>query len=134
MIYMKIVKEHINFQRGLEPKQAMDIGHQSILKRKASEHIWDWNFEDFDWTHQRPHHEEIYQLTEIVGKPVNNWTSKIFPVKICEVFDDVRKLSIGFYAVSTTGEPYTSDGPNIYKDPKDALKAIQDLIEEITSS
>jgi hypothetical protein len=131
---MKLVKEHINFERGLEPRQAMDIGHQSILKRKAAEHEWDWNFEDFDWTHQRPHHEEIYQLTEIVGRPVNNWASKIFPVKICEIFDDAKKISIGFYAVSTTGEPYTSDGPNIYKDPKDALKELQNLIEEITSN
>ena len=32
MIYMKLVKEHINFERGLDPKDAMNIGDIHNMK------------------------------------------------------------------------------------------------------
>ncbi len=48
---MKLVKEHINFQRGLDPKAAMGIGYKNMVKNKIIDLYFDgkWSNEnDFD--------------------------------------------------------------------------------------
>ena len=128
-IKRKFCPENLNevqhFNREGTPLDKLNIGHQEVLKQKAAQIDWDWNFVDYDWVHQRPHHEKIIDIIEITQD------YKTFPIKICEVFDDVRKLSIGYYAVSETGEPYSFDGPDIYKDPDEAVEVVKDLIYKI---
>lgn len=75
MINMKIVKENINFKRGKDPKQSLDIGKESSYSReqilqKFSEMGVEVSI-DFDPLNPPKVLENIYQIKEYVDKLLN---------------------------------------------------------------
>ena len=72
---MKIVKENINFKRGKDPKQSLDIGKESSYSReqilqKFSEMGVEVSI-DFDPLNPPKVLENIYQIKEYVDKLLN---------------------------------------------------------------
>ena len=116
------ILERYGFERGVDPKKAMDIGQQAALKQEAARIVWDWSPDDSA-------DEEIIWLTKVLGHNVKVAMMKpnpyIDPSAPEEVQDEV------YYAVSDSGEPYM-DTPTFYVTPREALDAEGEYLAELS--
>jgi hypothetical protein len=106
--YPNPVSESVRFERGKDPKDAMDIGQKALLKKRAAEIEWDWDPERGT--------EEIIDIVDHRG----------FNIKVAKLENYGSKYNLSgpdgiYYAVSDTGEPYINE-PQFYPDPESALK------------
>jgi hypothetical protein len=125
-----MIDESVNFERGQDPIKGMNIGNQEALKQQAAKIDWDWKAEDWEWWNywSHPSLKPKEEIVEIFNYNVND---KSFPIKLSKVISG--KLEVrGYYAVSTTGEPYTYDGPDIFEKPEDAIKYVKSIIDEVS--
>jgi len=106
---MKIVREHINFERSGDIKSQMDIGRKATLQRMNNGIEWDWYPDQED-------DEEILDIFEYKG----------FNVKVSKLSDDSGSAYI---AIADTGEPYLDD-PVFSKDPDTAIRVMKNTLDD----
>jgi hypothetical protein len=104
------LKENINFERGLEPKESMGIGNRAQLKKLDQE--TDWGFEI-----SHAFHRDIWDIIKY-----NDHLIKITKVSGSD--------GIGSYmALNDTGEPYMNTPP-LYPTPEEALDWEQKYLDQ----
>jgi len=105
---MKIVRENINFERGLNPKVSMDIG-KSKLDREL--------IEKTDWAIDILKHQHIYDILQVI----HNY--KGYPVIVLK---EKGERSWPYRAISIKGF-FTDFNPT----PEKALREMLDIIDNI---
>ena len=107
---MKLVRENINFERGLEPKVSMGVGKEA-QKRKLDQET-DWGFEFSHAFKVRTY--DIVEYRDLL-------------IKIVQV---MGSDGIAHYAaLNNLGEPY-NDTPAMYDTPEEALYWEQKYIDQ----
>ena len=101
---VEAIRESVNFERGKDPLDAVDIGQKAILKERASQIEWDW-------------YPDTTDIEEVIG--LEKWEGiNKYNIKIAKLTD--RDGNTAYYSVSDTGEPYF-DAPTFYETPGEAL-------------
>jgi len=105
---IKIVKEFLfEFEKGLEPKKALNIGISAILKREDEKHDWSWSpsfYSDFNYTYFKP---KTYDIVCYYGNYV----------KIIEFFGNDAKQ----YGSVSVGTGFVNEPPQMHNNPQKAL-------------
>ena len=106
----KIVRESLNFERGLDPKVSMNIGREARLQKLDKETDWGFEF-------SRAFRVKTYDIIEYEG----------FLIKIVRV---MGSDGIAYYAtLNNTGEPYNNTPP-LYNTPEESLDWEQKYIDQ----
>jgi len=104
------IKESQNFERGLTPKESMNIGSEALKKKLDKE--TDWGFEFL-----KSFQIKTWDIIEYEG----------FLIKIVQL---KGSDGISYYAaLNNTGEPY-NDTPAMYDTPEEALDWEQKYIDQ----
>ena len=104
------IKESQNFERGMDPKEAMEIGTEAQKKKLDKE--TDWGFE---FSHA--FRVRTWDIVKYEG----------FLIKIVQI---MGSDGVGYYAaLNNTGEPYNNTPP-LYNTPEEALDWEQKYIEQ----
>lgn len=108
------VLESLDFERGQDPKDAMDIGRKSLLKKQSESIEWDW----------RPDPEDHEEIIDIIHYP-KDWDENLY-IKISKLSDD---SGFAYFAVNNLGEPY-HQSPAIFDTPEKALSVEKEFLDE----
>lgn len=117
------LKESLEFERGKDPYDALDVGRKALLRKKANEIEWDWY----------PDPEELESEEVIDIRQYKGFNTKIAKIEDSDSYrinpDGSAERKWAYYAVSDTGEPYFED-PTFYEDPENAWHYERQFLDE----
>jgi len=106
----KFIYEALDFERGMDPKEAMEIGTEAQKKKLDKETDWGFEF-------SKAFQVRTWDIIKHDG----------FLIKIVQV---MGSDGVGYYAaLNDTGEPYNNTPP-LYNTPEEALDREQKYIEQ----
>ena len=105
------LKENVNFERGLDPKESMEIGREARIKKLHQKTNWGFNITP-------AFQQRIWDIIEYEG----------FLIKITQLSGSD---GIAYYmALNDTGEPYNNTPP-MYDTPEEALDWEKKYIDQV---
>jgi len=105
--------ESLEFERGKDPKDAMDIGRKALLRKQAEAIQWDWYPDPED-------HEEIIDIIHYPQPEDQN-----LYIKLSKLTDEEGNSV--YRTVNNYGDPYTFD-PQFFNTPEEALSHERKLL------